>query len=307
MALFAYSVARIVVKNEGEVLYNEFIKKTLKDYKGAIRMKVALITGASSGIGKETALALKEKGFIVYGAARRTEMMKDIESKGIKIIALDVTDELSMSHCVNTILANEGRLDVLVNNAGYGSYGAIEDVSIEEARRQLDVNLFGLARMTQLVLPSMRKNKFGKIVNISSMGGKVTTPFGGWYHATKFAVEGFSDCLRMEVSEFGIDVIVIEPGGIKTDWGSIAANNLKTTSGGGAYKIAATKTAEGLAKMYSGNGLTKPSVIANTIVKAVTVKRPKTRYLVGYMAKPSVLMKRLLSDRLYDTVIKRMM
>lgn len=269
--------------------------------------KVALVTGASSGIGKSTALELKNRGFIVYGAARRTENMNDISKDGINIISLDVTNEESMVSCVNKIIRKEGRIDVLVNNAGYGSYGAIEDVPIEEARRQLDVNLFGLARMTQLVLPSMRKNKFGKIVNISSMGGKITTPFGGWYHATKFAVEGFSDCLRMEVEPFGIDVVVIEPGGIKTDWGVIAAENLKTTSAKGAYAEKANKTADGMAKMYTGNSLTKPEVIAKTIGKAVTVRKPKTRYLIGYGAKPAVLLKRALSDRAYDKVAQKMM
>ncbi|MGL5066248.1 MAG: oxidoreductase [Sarcina sp.] len=178
--------------------------------------KVALITGASSGIGFDTAIELQKKGYIIYGAARRVDRLETLKKNGINVIALDVTNEESMVKCVETILAKEGRIDVLVNNAGYGSFGAIEDVSMEEARRQVEVNVFGLARMTQLVLPSMRANKYGKIVNISSMAGKMHTPFGGWYHATKFAVEGFSDCLRMEVAEFGIDVILVEPGGIKT-------------------------------------------------------------------------------------------
>ena len=195
--------------------------------------KVALITGASSGIGESAAILLQENGFKVYGAARRLEKMKDLEAKGISTIALDITDEDSIMNCVNTIQEKEGSIDVLVNNAGYGSFGAIEDVSMEEARRQFDVNIFGLARLTQLVLPKMRENRFGKIVNISSMGGKVYTPFGAWYHATKHALEGWSDCLRIEVKPFGIDVVVVEPGGIKTPWGQIAADNLKKTSGNG--------------------------------------------------------------------------
>ncbi|EKF33795.1 oxidoreductase [Bacillus xiamenensis] len=267
--------------------------------------KVALITGASAGIGKSTAIELNKKGFIVYGAARRKEMMEDLTSQGISIISLDVTDEESMVNCVREILDKEGRIDVLVNNAGYGSYGAVEDVSMEEARRQVEVNLFGLARMTQLVLPSMRKNNYGKIVNISSMGGKVWTSFGGWYHATKFAVEGFSDCLRLEVEPFGIDVIVVEPGGIATDWGVIAAEKLRAASAKGAYKEAANKSADNMVKTYSGSNLTKPEVIANTIVKAVTVTKPKTRYLVGFGAKPMVFMKNLLGDRMFDKIIKR--
>ena len=275
--------------------------------KSNLTKKVALVTGASSGIGKSTALELKNKGFIVYGAARRVERMEDISKLGINTIALDVTNEDSMSACVDTILKKEGRIDVLVNNAGYGSYGAIEDVSLEEARRQLEVNLFGLARMTQLVLPSMRKHKFGKIVNLSSMAGKVTTPFGAWYHATKFAVEGFSDCLRMETSSFGIDVIIIEPGAIQTDWGIIAADNLTNNSSNGAYKKSANEVAHYLKNNYSGTNLTKPESIAKTIAKSVTVSKPKTRYLVGYGAKLSVFCKRLLTDRGYDLLIQKIM
>lgn len=267
--------------------------------------KVALVTGGSSGIGEKAVLELKNKGFILYAAARRLDKMTELSSKGINIISLDVTKEDSMVSCVNEIIKKEGRIDVLVNNAGYGSYGAIEDVPIEEAKRQLDVNLFGLARMTQLVLPYMRKNSFGKIVNISSMGGKLSTPFGGWYHATKCAVEGFSDSLRMELEPFGIDVIVVEPGGIKTDWGIIAADNLKKTSLKGAYAIEATKVAEAMKKMYSTGNLTKPEVIGETIARAVTVSKPKTRYLVGYGAKPSVFLKGILSDRAFDKFIRK--
>ena len=211
-----------------------------------------------------------------------------------------------MVQCVNEILDKEGRIDILINNAGYGSFGAIEDVSMEEAKRQMEVNIFGLARMTQLVTPSMRKNKFGKIVNISSMAGKVHTPFGGWYHATKFALEGLSDCLRMELEPFGIDVIIVEPGGIKTDWGIIAADHLKNSSENGAYANATNKAAKSMKEMYSGSRLTESIVIAHTIVKSVTVKKPKTRYLVGYGAKPAVFIRRLISDRMFDKLIKRM-
>ncbi|MDR0299948.1 MAG: oxidoreductase [Streptococcaceae bacterium] len=269
-------------------------------------IKVALVTGASSGIGEATARALKTAGYIVYGAARRKDRMANLEAEGIKTLSLDVTDEGSMTACIDEILKNEGRLDVLVNNAGYGSFGAVEDVPMTEARRQIEVNLFGLARMTQLVLPVMRKQNSGKIVNISSMGGKIWTPFGAWYHATKFAVEGFSDALRLEVKPFGIDVILIEPGGIQTDWGTIAAENLSESSSKGAYADAANKVAQSLDKMYKGTGLTKPEVIANCIAKAVQKRRPKTRYLLGYMAKPSVFMKNLLGDKIYDKIIMKM-
>jgi short-subunit dehydrogenase len=270
-----------------------------------VNENVALVTGASSGIGLKTALELHANGFTVYGAARRVDRMQSLAIKGINIVELDVTNETSMVSCVNSVLEKEGRIDVLINNAGYGSYGAIEDVPMQEARRQLEVNLFGLARMIQLVLPSMRKNEFGKIVNISSMGGKVTTPFGAWYHATKFAVEAFSDCLRMEVAPYGIDIIVIEPGGVKTDWGMIAVEHLKQVSTKSVYAERANRVAEGMANTYSGNMLTKPEVIAATIRRAVTAGKPKTRYLVGYGAKPFVFMKRILSDRAFDKMVQR--
>lgn len=266
--------------------------------------KVALITGASSGIGAMTAKELAKCGYTVYAAARRVDKMEELKKDGIRPVSLDLTNENSMLLCVQSILRESGRIDVLVNNAGYGSYGAIEDVPMEEARRQFEVNLFGMARLIQLVTPAMREQHYGKIVNISSMGGKIWTKFGGWYHATKFAVEGFSDCLRMELAPFGIDVIVVEPGGIKTDWGVIAANNLKETAKGGAYEMHANQAAEGMIKNYSGNMLTKPERIARTIRKAVTKKRPRTRYLVGFMAKPMVLTQKIFGDRMYDWVIR---
>lgn len=266
--------------------------------------KVALITGASSGIGASTALALKEKGFVVYGAARREKSLEALAEKGIATAVLDLTDENSIAECVAQIAEKEGRIDVLVNNAGYGYYGAVEDVDMQEARRQIEVNLFGLARITQLVLPIMRKNSYGKIVNISSMAGRIWTPFGAWYHATKYAVEGFSAALRMEVKDFGIDVIIIEPGAIKTNWGFIAADNLEKSSAEGAYKEQAAIAAESMRKIYSGN-ITEPQVIAHCIAKAVTAAKPKTRYLLGYGAKAAVIVQRLFGDRLYDKAISK--
>lgn len=267
--------------------------------------KVALVTGASSGIGQMTAKKLAQKGFIVYAAARRIEKMENLKQDGIIPIYLDLTKEETIQQCVQQIFKEAGRIDVLINNAGYGSYGAIENVSIEEAKRQFEVNLFGMASLIQLVIPSMRKSHYGKIVNVSSMGGKIWTKFGGWYHATKFAVEGFSDCLRMELSEFGIDVIVIEPGGVKTDWGIIAAKHLQETSQGSVYEKQAKDAAEGMIKNYSGNHLTKPEKIADVICKSVLKKRPKTRYLVGFMAKPMVLTHKLFGDRVYDWILRK--
>lgn len=279
----------------------------IKGVYNSMSKRVVLITGASSGIGRDTALVLKNMGYTVYGAARHMDKMKDLEKKGIYILPVDVTDEESMVNCVDSILKKEGRIDILVNNAGYGFYGAIEDVPIDEARRQLEVNLFGLARMTQLVLPIMRKQHAGKIVNISSMAGKISTPFGAWYHATKYALEGFSDCLRMETKPFGIDVILIEPGAIKTNWGAIAADNLAEVSAKGAYAKQANHVVNYLRRSYSSNKISKPEIISKTIAKAVRAKKPKTRYLVGYGAKLSVFSKRVLSDRAFDRMIQKVM
>ena len=270
--------------------------------------EVVLITGASSGIGYQTAIDLKNKGYIVYGAARRLDKLKLLEKEGINILELDVTNEESMVNCVKTITTQNGGVDILINNAGYGSYGSIEEVEIEEAKRQFEVNLFGLARMTQLVLPYMRSKKKGKIINMSSVGGKVHTPFGGWYHSTKFAVEGFSDCLRMELKPFNIDVVIIEPGGIKTDWGIIAANNLEKISGKGPYKTEANAVAKSLKTMYTdGKGTSDPSLVSSTIVKAVVKNKPKTRYLIGANAKPLFFLKRILTDRAYDRILMKYM
>ena len=267
---------------------------------------VALITGGSSGIGEATARELKRRGFTVYAAARRVEQMRPLEAEGIHILPLDVTDEASIQSCVAAILDREGRIDVLVNNAGYGSYGAVEDVPIEEARRQFDVNIFGLARLTQLIVPTMRENRSGKIVNITSIGGKIYTPFGAWYHATKHALEGWSDSLRIELAPFNVDVIIVEPGGIKTPWGKIAVDHLRATSGSGAYATAVAKAADGMAELYGGKRLSDPSVIAATIARAVTARRPLTRYAAGYMAKTVLFLRWLLPDRLFDRMIVSM-
>src|SRR6476661_4327073 len=203
--------------------------------------KVALVTGGSSGIGEATARAPAADGFVVYAVARRTEPMEALSESGVHIFSMDVTDDASVVAGVDRIIAEQGRIDVLVNNAGYGSYGAVEDVPIDEARRQFDVNIFGLARLVQLATPHMRKQHSGRIINISSIGGKIYEPLGAWYHATKFAVEGFSDSLRIELRPFGIDVVLIEPGPIKTEWNTISRESLAQTSEGGAYEQQAAK------------------------------------------------------------------
>lgn len=265
---------------------------------------VALVTGASSGIGEATALKLHALGYTVYAAARRLNRMQSLVAAGVHVLAMDVTDDDSMRAGIQEIIARSGRIDVLVNNAGYGAYGAVEDVSIDEARQQFDVNVFGAVRLTQLALPHMRKQRAGSIVNITSMGGKIHTPLVAWYHGTKFALEAISDCLRLEVAPFGIDVVVIEPGGIKTEWAGVAADHLRATSGQGAYASQARAMAESMVGEASRKRQSPPQLIADTIGKAVTARRPKTRYAVGFGAKPMIFMRRWLSDRAFDSLMR---
>ena len=265
---------------------------------------VALVTGASSGIGKATALRLAALGFTVYAAARRVERMSDMADHGIHVESLDVTDDGSMVKVVDKIVSEHGRIDILVNNAGYGSYGAVEDVPIAEARRQFDVNVFGLARLTQLVLPHMRAQRDGYIVNISSMGGKIWEPLGGWYHAAKFAVEGLSDCLRAEVAEFGIKVVVVEPGSITSEWATISADNLEAISADTPYRGQAKLIARGLRKSDTSFLASEPEVVAEAIGKAVQRTKPRTRYPVGGGARTFLFAHRVLTDRGFDRFIR---
>lgn len=263
--------------------------------------KVMLITGASSGMGKVTAQHMNKLGWKVYATARRVERMKDLQAQGCETIAMDVTKDQTMEAGIDTIIRKEGKIDVLVNNAGYGSYGSLEDVPIDEGRYQFEVNVIGLARLTQLVLPHMRKAKGGKIINVSSIGGKFGEPHGAWYHGTKWAVEGMSDSLRMEVKQFGIDVIVIQPGAIITEWSGIAQQKLLETSGHTAYGNLAKKHANML-KKYDGQG-SNPIVIAKAIEQACNASNPKTRYAVGKGAKMFLMVKKLLSDRGFDKMM----
>ena len=266
--------------------------------------KVILITGASSGIGFDAALALARQGHSVYAAARRVERMEPLKEDGVVPVRLDVTDEASMEACVKTILEKEGRIDALVNNAGYGYFGAIENVPMEEARRQVEVNVFGLARLCQLVLPSMREQGSGRIVNISSIAGKAVIYFGGWYHVSKYSVEALSDALRMEVKPFGIDVSIIEPGGIQTDWGLIAAEHLAESSQGTPYESEGLREAATMRKAYSIRLLSKPQVVTRAICKAVNGRRPRTRYRVGFGARTLVFFHALLPTRWWDALLR---
>ena len=215
---------------------------------------VALVTGASSGIGEATALMLRDAGYTVYAVARRTERMADLAERGIRTFAMDLTDDATITAGVERVLSEAGRIDLLVNNAGYGSFGAVEDVPLAEARRQFEVNVFGLARLIQLVTPGMRERHQGRIINISSIGGKIYEPLGAWYHATKFAVEGLSDCLRVELAEFGIRVVIVEPGPILTEWNALARESMLASSAGTAYEGQARSVARTLTTRAPGPG-----------------------------------------------------
>jgi NAD(P)-dependent dehydrogenase (short-subunit alcohol dehydrogenase family) len=267
--------------------------------------RVALVTGGSSGIGEDAAFRLKKAGFEVYAVARRVDRMADLAAKGVHVFGMDVTDDASMTSGVERILAEQGRIDVLVNNAGYGSYGAVEDVSIDEARRQFEVNVFGLARLTQLVTPAMREQGSGRIINISSIGAVIYEPFGAWYHATKYAVEGFSDSLRVELKPFGIDVVIVRPAGILTEWNKISRDSLIDTSRGGAYEERADRAAKSLESADNRLMSSPPKVVGKTIVKAATVGRPKARYATGKGARIVPGVRRLLPDRAFDAVLGR--
>lgn len=267
--------------------------------------KVALVTGGSSGIGEATALRLQELGYTTYAAARRVERMEHLTTSGIRPLAMDVTDDESMQSGVEQILAEEGRIDVLVNAAGYGSFGALEDVPLSEARNQVEVNLFGAARLTQLVLPRMRDQRSGTIVNITSMGGKIYTPLGAWYHASKHALEALSDCLRMELKSFGIDVVVIEPGAIRTEFNGIVEEKVRAVSGTGPYAPQGNALADTIDSESARRRQSPPELIAKTIGKAVTARRPKTRYAAGYGAKPMIFLHDVLPDRAFDAFIRR--
>lgn len=265
--------------------------------------RTILITGASAGMGKETALRLIKEGHVVYGAARRAEKMQDLAAAGGHVLALDVTDHEAVAAAVARVIDEQGRIDVLINNAGYAVYGAVEDISMEDARRQFEVNLFGVAALTKEVLPHMRKQGSGKIINVSSMGGKMYTPLGAWYHATKHALEGWSDCLRIEVEQFGIEVVIVEPGAIDTEFAGVMMQPMLDRSSTGPYAKMTEALAIANKNIHDKGDSSPPSVIADVMCKAIRAKRPKTRYVAGKYARPMMTMRKWLGDRAFDKIM----
>ncbi|BCU78059.1 oxidoreductase [Luteolibacter sp. LG18] len=270
------------------------------------RQPVALVTGGSSGMGKIIAEKLLASGHHVIAAARRTGAMTGLEQLGATVIRLDLTEEASIGAAASQIEARFGAVDVLVNNAGFGLYGAVEDVSLEDARRQFEVNLFGLARLTQLLLPAMRARGTGRIINITSMGGKVYTPLGAWYHATKHALEGWSDCLRLELAAKGIQVVVVEPGTIRTEFGSVMSGGLRKHLPRTSYAELTRTVADATDKFTRDGAGSPPEVIARVVLKAVKARRPRTRYAAGQYAKMTLFIRKWFGDRVFDRMVMSM-
>ena len=267
--------------------------------------RVALVTGASSGIGEETARRLASRGVTVYGAARRADRLASLASDGVRSLVMDVTDEDSVTRSVSHLLDEAGRIDLLVNSAGYGTLGSVEETPLEDGRQLFDVNLFGAMRLIQLVVPQMRRQRSGRIINVSSVGGRVPTPLGSWYHGSKFALEAMSDTLRFELRQFGIDVVVIEPGGTQTEWAEIAVDHIQSNSGSGAYARQAEAVARSLVSERERSRHAPASLVADTIVRAATARKPKTRYPVGPGVRLAIALRRILPDRAFDRVMSR--
>ena len=269
--------------------------------------KIILITGASSGIGLSAARLLAQKGHKVYGAARRVELIEELRPLGVVPLRLDLTDEGSIRSAIDTILEADGRIDTLINNAGYGSLGPVETVPMEEARRQMEVNLFGLAALVKQVLPHMRGQGSGHIINVSSIAGKMVIPMGAWYNVSKFSVEAFSDALRMETRPFGIRVSIIEPSGIRTPWGDIAASHLEESTRGTAYEKAGSAEARVFRKGYSLKLMSGPEVVAKTICRAATARCPRVRYRTGLGARFILFVHAILPARWWDALARGFM
>ena len=267
--------------------------------------RAVLITGCSSGIGRATAKRLAGAGWPVYATARRVDSIRDLEAAGCRILPLDVTGERSMRAAVAAVEGTHGAVGVLVNNAGYSQSGAVEEVPIEAARKQFETNFFGAVRLCQLVLPAMRAQRQGRIINMSSIGGRLTFPGGGMYHATKYALEAVSDVLRWEVRPFGIDVVVIEPGLIRTDFGRAAAESVEAIGGTDSpYRAFNAAVAQETTDAYKMPFATGPDTVARVVERAVNARRPRTRYVVTLGARAAVALRTLLPDRAWDLAMR---
>ena len=271
--------------------------------------RAVLITGCSSGIGAATALRLVRSGRPVIATARRVETLAELEAAGCRTMPLDVTDEDSMRAVVEAVEAEHGAVGALVNNAGYSQSGPIEEIPIEAARRQFETNVFGAMRLCQLVLPGMRAQGGGRIVNLSSMGAHLVFPGGGWYHATKYALGALSDALRFEVAGFGVKVVLIEPGLIRTGFADAATGAMsEATTREGPYARFNAALAKSTKGVYESGPLGKlgggPDVVAAVIEKALDAKRPRTRYLVTPSAHLLVNQRRLMPDKAWDAMMR---
>lgn len=267
--------------------------------------KAVLITGCSSGIGRATALYLVKQGWTVYATARKIENPGDLEQAGCHVLPLDVTDEASMQSAVASVEQAEGAVGVLINNAGYSQSGAIESVAIARVRQQFETNVFGLVQMTQLVLPGMRRQRWGKIVNLSSMGGRLTFPGGGFYHSTKYAIEALTDALRFEVAGFGVDAILIEPGLIRSNFGDRAVSSIDSaTVSDDPYATFNTQVAKATRDSYERGPLARlggtPENVAQTIAQAIASPHPKARYTVTPSARLLITLRQILPDNVWD-------
>jgi short-subunit dehydrogenase len=268
-----------------------------------IQGQVVLVTGGSSGMGKAFTKALLQQGAIVYAVARRVDAMDELKNLGAHTLKLDITHQADVNAVVKHIQAEHNGVDILINCAGFGMYGAMEDTTLEDARYQFEVNVFGMAYLTQQILPSMRTKNRGRIINISSMGGKIYTPMGSWYHASKHAVEGWSDCLRLELSPFNIDVVVIEPGAIATEFADVMVKPLIERSGKSAYSKMANAVADATQESISKNDLSDVSVVVDMLMKAVKADKPKTRYVGGKYAKMMIFIRKWFGDRIFDKMV----
>ena len=274
--------------------------------------KAVLITGCSSGIGRAAAERLAGRGWSVYASARRPESIEDLSACGCRLLQLDVTDEASMRAAVQQVEDEQGAVGVLVNNAGYSQGGPIEQVSMQAVRRQFETNVFGLIYLTQLVLPKMRAQRWGRIVNIGSMGGRLTFPGGGLYHASKYALEAISDALRFEVRGFGIDVIVLQPGLILTHFGEAAAASMDTLApngnAAGPYGAFNETVAKATREVYENPLLARfggpPEVVAKVIERAIAARRPRARYRITTSAHVLIAQRKLVSDRMWDRMMR---